>query len=94
VTDQKALEYLETFQAMKKIDLAEKYPGSCPEAIDFLNRVLVFNPYFRISLQEALEHPLFAQVRNLEKEKQKATSVTLTFEKDDLNKERLRQLIL
>jgi len=60
VTDQKALEYLETFQHQSKIDLVSKYPGSSPEAIDFLNRVLVFNPYFRISLNDCLEHPLFA----------------------------------
>jgi len=50
VTDQKALEYLETFINQPKIDLALKYPGSSPEAIDFLSRVLVFNPYYRITL--------------------------------------------
>jgi mitogen-activated protein kinase 1/3 len=68
VTDQKALEYLETFQVQPKIDLAAKYPGGTPEAIDFLNKVLVFNPYYRIGIKECLEHPLFAQVRNIEKE--------------------------
>ena len=94
VTDQKALEYLETFQPSPKIDLAQKYPGSLPEASDFLSRVLVFNPYFRISLKECLEHPLFAQVRNLEKENLPTVPVTLEFEKEDLNRDKLRQLIL
>jgi mitogen-activated protein kinase 1/3 len=60
VTDQKALEYLETFMHQPKTELATKYPGSSPEALDFLNRVLVFNPYFRINLEQCLEHPLFA----------------------------------
>lgn len=60
VTDQKALEYLETFANIPKTDLAAKYPGSSAEAIDFLNRILVFNPYFRMSLKDCLEHPLFA----------------------------------
>ena len=90
MTDQKALEYLETFQQNSKTNLAEKYPGSCPEALDFLNRVLVFNPYFRIGLQEALDHPLFAQVKNFEKENITGAPVTLGFEKDDLTKDRLR----
>ena len=94
VTDQKALEYLETFQHQGKIDLTAKYPGSSSEALDFLNRVLVFNPYFRISLKECLEHPLFAQVRNQEKEQIPAAPVTLEFEKEELNRDKLRQLIL
>lgn len=64
VTDLKALEYLNQFPPQERADLKVKYPGSSPEAIDFLERVLVFNPYFRISLQECLEHPLFAKVRN------------------------------
>jgi hypothetical protein len=41
-----------------------------------------------------LEHPLFTQVRNLEKEKIVAKPVALDFEKDDLNRDKLRQLIL
>lgn len=90
VTDQKALEYLETFQNVTKTDLVAKYPGSSSEALDFLSRVLVFNPYYRISLKECLEHPLFAQVRNLERENVKTTPVTLEFEKEDLNRDKLR----
>jgi len=54
----------------------------------------VFNPYYRISLKECLEHPLFAQVRNIERENVKTTPVTLDFEKEDLNRDKLRQLIL
>ena len=40
VTDQKALEYLDTFTESKRCDLSKKYPGSPPEAIDFLDRSL------------------------------------------------------
>lgn len=94
VTDQKALEYLLTFQHVPKADLAAKYPGSSPEALDFLNKVLVFNPYFRISLKECLDHPLFSSVRNIERENVATVPVTLEFEKEDLNRDKLRQLIL
>lgn len=68
VTDQKALEYLEQFSEIERADLKLKYPGASPEAIDFLEKVLVFNPYFRISLADCLEHPLFEQVRQKDKE--------------------------
>jgi serine/threonine protein kinase len=44
------------------------YPGAGDEAIDFLNRILVFNPYFRISVDESLSHPFFKKVRKPEKE--------------------------
>lgn len=44
VTDSKAIEYLKSFPNKKKIDLKDIYPGSSPEAIDFLNKSLLFNP--------------------------------------------------
>lgn len=44
------------------------YPGAGDEAIDLLNRILIFNPYFRITIEEALAHPFFKKVRKTEKE--------------------------
>ena len=63
VTDQKALEYLESFPYTNRVDMQMKYPGAPPQAIDFLNKILIFNPYFRMSLDDALSHPLFDNVR-------------------------------
>ena len=40
VTDQKALEYLDTFGEKQRINLTQKYAGSPPEAIDFLDKIL------------------------------------------------------
>jgi serine/threonine protein kinase len=57
------LEYLNTFQNLPRENLQAKYPGSPPEAIDFLEKILVFNPYFRTSLADCLDHPLFKNVR-------------------------------
>lgn len=64
VTDQKAIEYLKSYQYVGRCDLTSKYPAATPEAIDFLNKILVFNPFFRLSLEEAIQHPLFDKVRN------------------------------
>ena len=94
MTDLKALEYLEQFPPSPRAILQQKYPGSPPESIDFLEKILVFNPYFRISLQQCLEHPLFTRLRNPEKEAIVGQPVTLEFERLDLNKDRLRELIL
>ena len=94
VTDLKALEYLEQFPGNPRANLQQKYPGSPPEAIDFLEKILIFNPYYRISLQQCLEHPLFSAMRNAEKEAIVGQPVVLDFETLELNRERLRELIL
>ena len=36
VTDQKALEYLDSFPARPKMDLRKMYPGATEDALDFL----------------------------------------------------------
>lgn len=59
MTDAKALEYLDAFPKKPRADLTALYPGAGPEAIDLLNKILVFNPYFRASIDEALSHPFF-----------------------------------
>jgi len=94
VTDQKALEYLESFPWNGRADLCSKYPGAPKEAIDFLNKILVFNPYFRMSLADALSHPLFDNVRRPQAESFMGNPIDLEFEKMTLGKHNLRDLFL
>jgi len=37
---------------------------SLQEAIAFLNKTICFNPNLRISIEKALNHPLFREIRN------------------------------
>lgn len=94
VTDAKALEYLEAFPSRPKTDLQKLYPGAGEEAIDLLNRILIFNPYFRITIEEALVHPFFKKVRKAEKEVNAEKEIQIEFEKDNLDKKKLRQLFI
>ena len=94
VTDTKALEYLEAFPSRPRTDLNKLYPGAGEEALDFLSRILVFNPYFRISVDEALNHPFFKKVRKNEKELKSDNQISIEFEKDTLDKKKLRQLFI
>jgi hypothetical protein len=50
---------LNAFPKNHKEDLSKKYPGAGNQAIDLLNKMLLFNPYFRITIDEALDHPFF-----------------------------------
>ena len=56
--------------------------------------MLQVNPYFRITVDDALEHPLFFKVRKMEKEKIAETVVFIDFEEQDLDEDSLRQLFL
>lgn len=95
MTDQKALEYLEQFSPLSKVQWTAKYPAADEVSVDFLNRILQFNPYFRMTIGEALEHPLFVKIRNKQRETVQAQQVTLDFEVEgELKRDRLRELIL
>jgi serine/threonine protein kinase len=94
VTDQKALEYLDAFPTKPRIELANLYPGAGDDGIDLLNRMLNFNPYFRITIEECLEHPFFKKVRKPAKEVAVEKEIQIDFEKEALDKKKLRNLFL
>jgi len=54
VTDQKAIEYLKSYPHINRCDLTSKYTAATPEAIDFLEKILIFNPFFRLTLDQAI----------------------------------------
>jgi serine/threonine protein kinase len=76
------------------MDLNILYPGAGQEAIDLLQKILVFNPYFRISVDEALNHPFFRKVKKAEKEACSSKEIQIEFEKEHLDRKNLRRLFL
>lgn len=44
-------------------DLATRFPGCGPEAMELLSAMLQFNPDKRISAEEALSHPFFNTIK-------------------------------
>lgn len=94
VTDQKALEYLDAFPECPRVDFSEIYKGGGEEAMDLLGKFLQFNPYFRITIDECLEHPFMADVRKPDLEKVSDEQIDFAFEKEMLDRDRLRQLFI
>ena len=95
VTDAKAVAYLKSFEPIQRVDMGAKYPGASAEGVDLLNRMLQVNPYFRISVEEALNHPFFNRVRKPHKEREADSQITLGFEAEGtLDSTRLRELFV
>lgn len=51
-----------------RITLKQKIPNADDSTIDFISKLLVFNPEHRMSVTEALEHPFVGQFHNPEEE--------------------------
>lgn len=95
VTDAKAIEYLKSFMYKKRVDFKDLFPAATDEAVDFMNKTIVFNPRKRLSVHEALEHELFAKVKDKAKETVADGPVILDFEKEgELDVPRLRELFI
>lgn len=64
ISDAKALAYIKAFPKRTPKDLQIFYPASPPDAIDILRQLLTFNPENRINLDDAINHPYFASMRD------------------------------
>lgn len=94
ISDPGALTYLQNIPKAEKQNFLELYPYPGVEAIDLLNKMLQFNPYKRASLNECLEHPFLADIRDKRKEITAKTPIVLDFEYEDVNKDILRELFV
>jgi mitogen-activated protein kinase 1/3 len=68
ITDTKARSYVSSFPQKPPRDLLEFFPGCGVSELDILQKVLLFNPTKRISLDDLLAHPYFDSVRDPSKE--------------------------
>lgn len=82
---------MNAFPKKDKVDLATIYPGAGEEAVDLLHKILVFNPYFRITMDEILAHPFFKKVRKVEKEMIATDPIKFDWEKEHLDRKKLRE---
>ncbi len=80
VNDIKAGDYLRAFPAKEKQSLKKALPAAEDDAIELLEKMLEFNPYYRITAREALRHKYFAKVRNRASETEWPEPITLLTE--------------
>ena len=78
-----------------KKNLKTKFPGSSDDSLDLLDKMLKFNPNKRITVNQALNHQFFADIKDPKKEVEADFNLEFEFEKDDnLTMEKLRTLFI
>lgn len=93
VTSEKARRFMKNQPMKPGIPFAKIFPTAKPAAIDLLEKMLVFDPAKRISVEEALDHPYLESLHNVEDEPVAEKHFSFDFEKEDLTKLRLQELI-
>eukprot|EP00914_Ancora_sagittata_P021042 GHVO01041316.1.p1 GENE.GHVO01041316.1~~GHVO01041316.1.p1 ORF type:complete len:184 (+),score=35.19 GHVO01041316.1:670-1221(+) len=78
-----AKRYIRIFNSREGIDFAHRFPGASADCVDLLTKMLTFSPAKRISIDDALAHDVFADIRNQTLEKESSNKVRLPF--DDWN---------
>ena len=64
---QKYKDYLNAYSPVSphyKQDLKTIFPLASPDAINFIEQILAFNPFFRYSVDKALHHEFFKPIHS------------------------------
>ncbi|TDH67375.1 hypothetical protein CCR75_001919 [Bremia lactucae] len=93
ITNPKAKRFILRQPKKPKVPLSSVYPRATPQCLDLLEKMLVFDPRKRITIQEALAHSYLSLVRDRSVEKVCPMPFDFAFENSDLTKQKLQELI-
>ncbi|XP_068644131.1 mitogen-activated protein kinase homolog NTF6-like [Aristolochia californica] len=94
VKSENALRFVRQLPHCPKQPFAKKFPQISPAAIDLLEKMLVFDPCKRISVDEALKHTYLSSLHEINDEPICPTPFVFDFEHPSFNEEDIRELIL
>jgi mitogen-activated protein kinase 1/3 len=90
IRNEKARSYLMGLPFKPVVPWQRLYPKADIKALDILDKMLTFNPYKRISIEEALAHPFLEQYYDPDDEPVAEKPFTFETELDDLPKDKLK----
>ncbi|KAM7467462.1 hypothetical protein LguiB_015024 [Lonicera macranthoides] len=95
IRNEKARRYLSSMRKKGPIPFSQKFPNADPLALHLLKGLLAFDHNDRLSAEEALGHPYFESLANLEHEPstQPISKLEFEFERRKLTKDDVRELI-
>ncbi|KAH1224920.1 Mitogen-activated protein kinase NTF6 [Glycine max] len=88
-----AKKYVKQLPHVEKQSFAERFPEMSPLAIDLAEKMLVFDPSKRITVEEALNHPYMASLHEINEEPTCPTPFIFSFEQTILKEEDIKELI-
>ena len=65
ISSEKARRYIRSLPKSPRVDFGKVYPDAEPAAIDLIDKMLVFDPQRRITVEEALAHPYLASLHDV-----------------------------
>jgi len=93
VSSENAKNFMREQERRDPVPMATLYPRGNPLAVDLLEKMLVFNPAKRISVNDALAHPYMATLANSDDEPECPEPFEFENESDELSKRMLQELI-
>lgn len=88
-----ARKYVKQLPRFPKQPFAEKFLDVSPVAIDLAEKMLVFDPSKRITVEEALNHPFLSSLHEINEEPTCPSPFIFDFEQTTLNEEDIKELI-
>ncbi|XP_074330458.1 mitogen-activated protein kinase homolog NTF6-like [Apium graveolens] len=88
-----ARRYVKQLRHIPKKPFAEKFPNVSQLAIDLAERMLVFDPSKRITVEEALNHPFLLSLHEINEEPTCQSPFNFDFEQTSLSEEDVKELI-
>ncbi|KAK2434014.1 mitogen-activated protein kinase protein MMK2 [Trifolium repens] len=88
-----AKKYVKQLQHVDKQPFAQRFPDISPLAIDLAEKMLVFDPSKRITVEEALNHPYMSSLHEINEEPVCPSPFVFDFEQATLNEEDIKELI-
>ena len=93
ITSDKARRYIRSLPRSPRVDFQKVYPEAEPDAVDLIDKMLVFDPASRITVEEALSHPYLASLHDVSDEPSASGPFEFSFEGEAMTEERVRTLV-
>ena len=93
ITSDKARRYIRSLPRSPRVDFQKVYPNAEPDAVDLIDKMLVFDPKRRITVTEALAHPYLASLHDVSDEPSASKPFEFSFEGEAMGEERVRELV-
>ena len=88
ITSEKALRFMRSQPKKPKVDLTTLFPKANPAGLDLVDKMLVFDPEKRMTIEQALEHPYLSELHHIDDEPVCPEPFDFSFEDEELDKVR------